>query len=173
MTTGDASLFTAATGARTYTIGANSITDSSGTLNTSFTGVERIAFSTVGNGDFNDTIDASGLVPLSSAPLDIRLGNGDNTVTGSQGNDRIFTGFGGNIVDGGGGDDLAYANINANNDVTVIFANGGGVLDITANGGTDQFTDVETVVSQAWAGTVTLDASGYTRSGRAADPRRT
>ena len=55
MTTGDASLFTLATGARTYTIGANSITDSSGTLNTSFTGVERIVFSTVGNGDFNDT----------------------------------------------------------------------------------------------------------------------
>jgi Ca2+-binding RTX toxin-like protein len=162
MNTGDANLFTLATGARTYTIGAGTITDSSGTLNTSFVGVERIAFSTVGNGDFNDTIDASGLAIFHPNPLDIRLGNGDNQVTASSGNDRIFTGFGSNVIDGGGGDDLAYANFDASSDVTVTFGTAGGVLSVIANGETNSFTNVETVIAQGvGTGTVTLDATGY------------
>jgi hypothetical protein len=162
MTTGDASLFTLATGARTYTIGATTITDSSGTLNTSFTAVERIAFSTVGNGDYDDVIDASGYVSGHSAGLDIRLGNGANIVTGSSTNDRIFTGFGSNSVDGGGGNDTGTVNIDASSDVTVTFSNVAGLLTVSANGEVNEFTNVETVVAQGvGVGTVTLDASGY------------
>ena len=50
-------------GRAAYVIGDGTITDSSGTLNTSFTALERVAFSTVGSGDFDDIIDASGFVP--------------------------------------------------------------------------------------------------------------
>ncbi len=163
MITGDVSLFAAATGARTYVIGASSITDSSGTLNTSFTSVERINLSTVGNGDFDDTIDARGFVSTNANPLDIRLGNGDNVVLGSGGNDRIFTGFGSNTVDGGGGNDTAWSYVDSSSAVTITIGNDAGAATITANGQVSRFTDVETIVAQGvGTGTVTLDASGYT-----------
>ena len=162
MNTGDASLFTLATGGRTYTIGANSITDSSGTLNTSFTAVERIAFSTVGNGDFDDVIDASVFVSGHSAALDIRLGNGDNLVTGSASNDRLFTGFGSNIADGGAGYDFGQVNVDASSAVTVTITNVGGTLVTNANGVINQLGGFE----EAWVtgvgnSAITLDASGY------------
>ena len=164
MNTGTGSLFTAATGARTYTIGANSITDSSGTLNTSFVNVERIAFSTVGNGDFNDVIDASGYSSAHLFGLDIRLGNGDNVVTGSAANDRVFTGFGSNTVNGGpGGYDHGFINVDASSDVTITISKVGGTLVTQANGVVNQFTNVDEVwVQGVGAGAVTLDASAYT-----------
>jgi Ca2+-binding RTX toxin-like protein len=162
MNTGDANLFTLATGARTYTIGATTITDSSGTLNTSFTQVERIAFSTVGNGDFDDVIDASAFVSAHGSALDIRLGNGDNLVTGSSSNDRLFTGFGSNIADGGDGYDFAQVNADASSAVTVTITNVGGVLTTNTNGTINQLTGFEEVwVNGVGSGAVTLDASGY------------
>jgi hypothetical protein len=163
MNTGDSSLFTAATGSRTYTIGASTITDSSGTLNTSFSAVERIAFSNVGNGDYDDVIDASAYVSGHSAGLDIRLGNGDNIVTGSSTNDRVFTGYGSNIVDGGEGYDYSQVLVESTSDVTVTITNAGGTLVTDANGAVNQLTDFEEVwVFGAGPGAVTLDASGYT-----------
>lgn len=164
MNTGTASLFTLATGARTYTIGASTITDSSGALNTSFTAVERIAFSTIGNGDFDDVIDASAYASAHAAGLDIRLGNGDNMVTGSSTNDRVFTGFGSNIINGGsGGYDQGFANADASGDITITITNVGGTLVIDANGAINQFINFDEVwVQGVGAGAVTLDASAYT-----------
>src|SRR5690349_8955358 len=69
-------LFAAATGSRTYLITGTSVTDSSGTINTTMTGVERVTLSTVGNGDFNDVIDASGWTSTNAFGLQIRIGNG-------------------------------------------------------------------------------------------------
>ena len=163
VTTGDFSVFAAATGARTYAIGSNRITDSSGTLNTTFTGVERIAFSNVGNGNFNDTIDASGFVSTNFAPLDIRLGNGNNIVTGSGSSDRVFTGYGSNVVNGGVGYDYGYIQVDATNTATVVITNVGGTLTTQSGGSINSFTNVEEVqVYGIGAAALTLDASGYT-----------
>ena len=163
MNTGTASLFTAATGARTYTIGANSITDSSGTVNTSFTGVERIAFSNVGNGDFNDIINASGFVSTHGTPLDIRLGNGNNQVTGSGGGDRVFTGYGSNVVNGGAGYDYGFIQIDTSSAATVVITNVGGTLTTQSGGSTNSLTNVEEVhVYGVGSAALTLDATGYT-----------
>ena len=161
--TGNAAQFTTATGGRTYTIGANSITDSSGALNTSFLGVERINLSTVGNGDFDDTIDASGFVSGHSAAIDIRLGDGDNTIIGSGGNDRVFTGFGSNSASGGEGYDYALINVAATSAVTITITNASGNLVTDADGVINHFGGFEEIwVQGVGAGAVTLDASAYT-----------
>ncbi|HEX2804092.1 MAG TPA: hypothetical protein VHN55_08960, partial [Sphingomicrobium sp.] len=162
LNTGDTGLFTAATEARTYTIGANSITDSSGTINTSFTGIERILFLTVGNGDFDDVIDVSGYYSGHDLGMTIQFGNGDNIVTGSGGNDRVTTGYGSNIIDGGAGYDYSQVLLDATADVTVTISNVGGTLVTDANGAVNQLTNIEEVwVFGIGSGAVTLDASGY------------
>ena len=164
VTTGNATLFTAATGARTYVLGANSLTDSSGTINTSFTGIERVLLSTVGNGDYDDVIDASGFSSAHQSALTVQLGNGDNQYIGSTTNDRLFTGFGSNIADGGaGGYDFGSINVDASGDVTITITNVGGTLVTSANGVVNQFTSFDEVwVQGVGAGAVTLDASAYT-----------
>ena len=163
MNTGNAALFTAATGARTYTIGNGTITDSSGTLDTSFTAVERVAFSTVGNGDFDDIIDASGFVSAHGTALDIRLGNGDNLVTGSGSNDRIFTGYGSNIVDGGAGYDRGFAQVDTSSAATVYITSVGNTLVTTVNGVSNSFTNFEEMqVFGIGTAALTLDATGWT-----------
>jgi Ca2+-binding RTX toxin-like protein len=162
MNTGDGSLFTLATDGRTYTIGASTITDSSGTLNTSFTQVERIAFSTVGNGDFDDVVDASGFVSAATTALDIRLGNGDNIVTGSSGEDRVFGGFGNNIADGGAGYDRGFISVDTTSDATVVITSVGGSAVTTANGVTNSFSNFEEMqVFGVGSAKLTLDASGF------------
>jgi hypothetical protein len=163
MGTGNSSLFTAATGARTYIIGADSITDSSGSINTSFANVERITFSTYGNGNFDDVIDASAFTSTNASPLTIQLGNGDNQVTGSAGDDRVFTGYGSNILDGGAGYDYSQVLLDATTDVTVTITNVGGTLVTDAGGAVNQLTNFEEVwVLGVGSGAVTLDASSYT-----------
>jgi Ca2+-binding RTX toxin-like protein len=159
---GNTSLFDAPSGAQTYIIGPNSVTNSSGTVATTFTSVERIALNLAGTGDHNDIVDASGFVSSNVLPVDISLGNGNNQVTGSSGSDRIWTGFGTNVVDAGNGHDYGFVQVNASGDVTVSLTTSGQTLSATVNGLTSSFTNFEEVqVFGLGAGTVTINAAAW------------
>ncbi|MCY7338854.1 MAG: hypothetical protein LH465_02700, partial [Sphingomonas bacterium] len=108
-TLSDTSLFAAAFGARTFTIGAGTVTDSGATINTSFSSVENITLSTVGAGNFADIIDASGFTTILGTGVTILLGDGDASVTGSTKNDIITTGRGDNVINSGAGQDTINA----------------------------------------------------------------
>lgn len=160
---GDASRFAPLSGPRSITIGANSVTDSSGSLNTIFTGVERIALNTMGAGDFNDSIDASGFVSAHFRALDIVLGNGNNVVVGSGGNDRIWTGFGASTVDAGAGYDLGFSIIDARTAATVVITTVGGLLVTTVNGVSSTFANFEEMQVYGFGtAALTLYATGWT-----------
>ena len=83
-------------------------------------------------GDGNNIIDASNSTGMNG----INVGNGNNTITGGDGVDRIITGFGVNTIDAGGGNDEievwgdgSTVNGGAGNDIITAYGN------TTVNGG--------------------------------------
>ena len=126
VTIGDIATFAAPNAARTYTIGADRLFGSSGALNTSFLGVEYINFSTVGAGNFGDTIDARQFAGVAS-------------LVAGTGNDTLFGGVGADTLNGGGGIDTLYGG--TGNDRLIVGAGGSGTI---VDGGADGDTLVVT-----------------------------
>ena len=153
-----------AVGGRTYTIGANSLTDSTGGLNTSFTSVEVIQ---IQNGNSSDTIDASGFVTsVFGIAVEMQIGNGNNSIIGSNYSDFIFLGTGSNAIDGRGGNDLVYQFLDTANPATVYVTNTGGTVLVTQGAVQNSFTSIETLhlAASGNANTVTIDASACVTS---------
>ncbi|MCY7338810.1 MAG: hypothetical protein LH465_02470 [Sphingomonas bacterium] len=150
-TLSEASLFAAASAARSYTIGANTVADSSALLNTSFSSVENITFSTVGAGNFADTIDASG---FNGTSLTVLLGDGDASVTGSTKNDIITTGRGDNVINSGAGRDTINASqghdiINGGDGRDTLIATMGNASRFAAATGSRTYTISNTWISDS------------------------
>ena len=163
----DTSLFAAATGSRTYTITGSGIFDSSGTLNTTFSGVESIELDTRNAGNFGDTIDASGWT--SSDPnfsLHLGLGAGNDTVIGSPLTDVVDTGLGINTIDTGDGWDFVFAEFDNSSGATVYVTGTGGQVNFTLNGvQVNTIVNAESVIAfgeYSDAPQTVVDASGLT-----------
>ncbi|MFC0588256.1 VCBS domain-containing protein [Novosphingobium aquiterrae] len=134
VTMGNVSWFAAAaTGSRAYYLDNSHLGSSAGGLDTTFVNVERIRFDLLGTGDFGDTVDASGHSGVYS--LDLRLGNGNDTVFGGAGNETIYGRGGINWVDAGAGSDTVSAQFDLARG-TVMVVTGSGNLVQTAQGGT-------------------------------------
>jgi Ca2+-binding RTX toxin-like protein len=168
VTMSNAALFAAATGSRTYTITSTKITDSSGTLNTTFTGIESVSLSTVGAGNFGDTVDASAFAPAAGATapvfsLTLLLGAGNDVLTGSAYNDDIRTGLGTSVVDAGAGSDVVAVTADTTDGATVFVTNSGGATITTQNGvQTNSILNAETIRVGGLVGNPTrIDASAY------------
>jgi Ca2+-binding RTX toxin-like protein len=161
--------FAAAAGARTYTIAADRLFDSSGTLNTAFLNSQKITISTVGAGNYGDVFDGRAF----AGQLDLTLGNGNDAVHGSTGIDNIHTGGGddlifldsvanvraGNVYDGGDGIDTLRSPTEYNFNISAItltnverLENPNGALRLTA-AQLDGFTQIS-------AGSLTLTTAG-------------
>ena len=154
------------TASRTYVITSTSILDGSGELNTSFSSVERLTFSTIGAGDFGDTVDASNYVsPLLAGfpPLRIHVGDGDDVVIGSAGGDYISLGLGDNILDAGDGEDIVYVHVDNSSGDVIYVAGSGGVLHTSQDGvDTNSISNAESVtirLADADAPLTHIDAS--------------
>jgi Ca2+-binding RTX toxin-like protein len=161
----DGSLFAAATGSRTYTITASGISDSSGTLNTTISGVETIELDTRNAGNFGDTIDASGWTSTDpNFSLILGLGAGNDTVIGSALTDVVDTGLGINTIDTGDGWDFVFAEFDNSQSGTVYVTGSGGQVNLTQNGTQiDGIVNAESVI--LWGETfdaplTAIDASG-------------
>jgi Ca2+-binding RTX toxin-like protein len=157
-------LLVAPTGSRTYTVTVNSITDSSGTINTSFTGIERIYLDLRGTGDFGDIIDVTGFISGSTFPVYLYAGNGDDEIHGSSYNDVLGAGLGSNFVDAGDGDDNVVVAVDNSAEGTIYVTGSGGEVTVSGNdGNTSTVVNGETVrldFSDTAASVTYVDASG-------------
>jgi VCBS repeat-containing protein len=121
-----------ATGSRTYTITNNHLGSSSGGLDTSFVNVERVTLELGGTGDFGDTIDATSFT--GGFALDLRLGNGNDTVFGGAGNESIYARGGINWIDAGAGTDSVAADVDFAAGSTVFVTGSGNQVQTVHNG---------------------------------------
>jgi len=163
----DSSLFAEATGSRTYTITGSGIFDSSGTLNTTISGVETIELDTRNAGNFGDTIDASGWTSADpNFSLTLGLGAGDDTVIGSALTDVVDTGLGINTIDTGDGWDFVFAEFDNSSGATVYVTGADGQVDFTLDGvQIDAIVNAESVIAFGEyrdAALTVVDASGLT-----------
>ena len=126
--------------------------------------MESIYLLTVGAGDFGDTVDGAG----AGASLILRLGAGDDTVTGGAFDDNVTTGLGVNSVDAGGGNDLVVAQFDNDLGATAYVTTVDGAVVTTVDGvQTNSVINAESVGVQGFdfdAGS-TIDASGLTGFG--------
>ena len=163
----DTSLFAAATGSRTYTITGTGISDSSGTLNTSISGVEVVELDTRNAGNFGDTIDASGWTSADpNFSLLLGLGAGNDTVIGSPLTDVVDTGLGINVIDTGDGWDFVFAEFDNSSGSTVYVTGSGGQVNFTLDGvQVNSIVNAESVIAfgeYSDAALTVVDASGLT-----------
>jgi Ca2+-binding RTX toxin-like protein len=161
--------FAPATGPRTYIITTTSATDSSGTLNTSMTGIERISFAAFSNGDYGDTFDASGFTTTATGTiLTAFFGAGDNHITGTAYNDAIFVDIGRDWIDTGTGfDEVALTADNSNPDTFYITSSGGALVTTQSGLVVDTVFNAELFrfgVNSLSTQTARIDASAYTGS---------
>jgi Ca2+-binding RTX toxin-like protein len=159
--------YNAAAGARTYVLTADHVGDSSGTLNSDFSNIERVWLDTVGTGNFNDTIDASGFASGNTGfgALRLTLGDGNNAVIGSMMSDWITTGVGSNSINAGSGYDEVYVHFSNASGSTITVTGSGGAVLTSLNGVSNSIVNAELVGligSTANGETITINASGLT-----------
>ncbi len=80
-----------------YTLTSNRLTNSSGTLNTTFSSIEVVNITDFRSG--NSNVNLTGF----SGSTNTRLGNGNHNVTGGSGTDYVYVGLGSSNIDGGVG----------------------------------------------------------------------
>ncbi|MBX7542092.1 calcium-binding protein [Qipengyuania sphaerica] len=101
-------LFPMPAGPVTYTLGANSLTSSDGSIDTSFTNIEAVRFYLDRDLVYDVTVDASAFEsPVPNGFTVFFLGLGDDVFFGSNYNDTVSLGAGENYMDGAGGFDIA------------------------------------------------------------------
>ncbi|MEO6226061.1 MAG: hypothetical protein ABIO80_09475 [Sphingomicrobium sp.] len=163
---GDVTRFASLGEARNYILTSTSATDSAGILNSSLTSIERITLDTRGTGDFNDSIDISGFVTAASIPVVIWVGNGDNTILGSNYADNIILGAGHNNVDAGGGNDIVQIHFENASGATFYVSGSGGTVVTTLDGVTTCIvSNAESITlsgNDTNAPVTTVDASALT-----------
>jgi Ca2+-binding RTX toxin-like protein len=153
----------APTGPVTYTLTASSLTSSSGTIDTAFSGIEKVLLLFVSG--FDDTFDASAWAPAQSQDgysLSLFMGVGDDTVIGSAYGDMINAVTGANFVDAGAGID--YVTIAADDGfaASIVLTMDGDAV-VTTQGGVlqNRIVNAETVgIFPGGAMGLTIDASG-------------
>ena len=151
-------------GSQTYVITADSVASSSGSMNTSFSGIEFVTFSNYLT-TFGDTIDASGFQSASDElfVLTIFAGDGNDTIIGSAESDRIHAYYGINTIDAGGGWDEVAVRSYVTTGQTIYVTASNGVVQTTQSGVvTNSISNAEViwVLGNNPAGSVTIDASG-------------
>lgn len=103
-------------------------------------------------GDGNDTVDASAVAP--GASMEIHGGNGDDTITGSQGSDSLFGEDGNDTIQGGPG--AGFDIIDGGNGFwDRLYAGAGGAAIIDEDGvavarGSDSVDSIGIIFSAAW-----------------------
>lgn len=120
--------FPPATGHVTYTLTATAFTNSVGTINTSFTGIERFTFSSAS--PFGANIDASAWAPAAGTTVTFTrftLSGGNNNFIGTAYDDTLSVSGGGSTdANGGAGQD----------DFVLTTIDTGGAIVITSSGAT-------------------------------------
>lgn len=153
-------------GSQTYVITASTVTSSSGSINTSFTGIELLVFNNSGT-SFGDTIDASSYQSPSSELFMLRIfaGNGDDVIIGSSGSDLLYGEGGSNTIDAGAGFDEVRVRPVVNSGQTIAVTGAGGTVETWIDGAiTNSISNAEVVwiMGANAVGSVTIDASGLT-----------
>ncbi|OYX62032.1 MAG: hypothetical protein B7Y89_11275 [Novosphingobium sp. 32-60-15] len=161
---------TAATGNRTFTVTASSVTDSAGQFSTTFSNIESVTFDTDTS---NPTGFATGETTINTSAFTgangvfVNHGNSTNrlTFTGSAASDRVVVGQGSHVLDGGAsaGFDTAMLFLDGTADVTITQA--GSVIRSTVGGSVSDVTNFESVLfSLRFNSGASINASTVTAS---------
>jgi Ca2+-binding RTX toxin-like protein len=137
-------IFMSATGARTFIIAVNRISDSSGQLDTIISSIEYVQLASGNN--YNNVFDASGFTGSNGVYLS--SGSGNDRMTGSPGNDSLIPGTGIDVIDGGGGNDTIYLYYETQpGSVSLDNSNAAAVNSITVGGlASGSITNVEDII---------------------------
>ncbi|WP_158298990.1 calcium-binding protein [Sphingomonas psychrotolerans] len=149
-----------AAGPRHYTITADKLTDASGALDTSFTGIEMISLD---DRTGNVTVDASA---VGTIRVEAVVWAGAHDVKSGAGNDQISVRGGGGAFDGGAGDDWLWVERdNSTNGNTLFVTEAGGVTTLSQAGSASltgrNFEKLDIVGT---GGALRVDASAVSRA---------
>jgi len=161
---------TAATGNRTFTVTASSVTDSAGQFNTTFSNIERVTFDTdtsnpTGFATGETTINASAFAGTNG--IFVNHGNSTNRLsfTGSAASDFVRVGQGSHVLDGGAGAGFDSAVLFLDGTANVTITQAGSVIRSTVGSSVTDVSNFESVLfSLRFNSGASINASAVTDS---------